>query len=76
MKLSGPSTTKEERAQIKKWEVLYLDTIVKFQAKSVRDYYYYSVWVERKDVEKIATCHTKKRHVRFKFLDFWIYYER
>jgi hypothetical protein len=69
MKLSGPSTTKKERAQIKKWEVLYVDTIGKFQVKSVRDYYYYSVFVDRKDVEKISTCHTKKRYVRFKFLD-------
>ena len=29
-KLPGPSTTKEERAQLKKWEVVYVDTSGKF----------------------------------------------
>ena len=30
-KLPGPSTMKEERAQLKKWEVVYVDTSGKFQ---------------------------------------------
>ena len=59
-KLSGPSPTKEERAQIKKWEVVYVDTGGKFQVKSAIDYYYYTVFVDRKDGEKIAICHSKR----------------
>ncbi len=59
-KLPGPSTVKEERAQLKKWEVVYVDTSGKFQVKSARDYFYYSVFVDRKDGEKIAIGHTKK----------------
>ncbi len=56
-KLTGPSTVKEERAQFKKWEVVYVDTSGKFQVKSARDYFYYSVFVDRKDVQKIVIGH-------------------
>jgi hypothetical protein len=56
-KLPGPSTVKEERAQVKKWEVVYVDTSGKIQVKSARDYLYYSVFVDRKDDQKIAIGH-------------------
>jgi hypothetical protein len=62
-KLTGPSTMKEERAQLKKWVVVYVDTSGKFQVKSARDYFYYSVFVDRKDVEKIDIGHGKKSHL-------------
>ncbi len=52
---------KEERSHLQKWEVVYVDTNGKFQVKSARDYFYYSVFVDRKDDEKIAIGHVKKR---------------
>jgi hypothetical protein len=64
MKLPGPSTVKEERAQLKKWEVVYEDTSGKFQVKSARGYFYYSMFVDRKDDEKISIGHGKKRHLQ------------
>ncbi len=36
-KLPGPSTVKEERVQLQKWQVVYADTSGKFQMKSARD---------------------------------------
>ncbi len=61
---------KEERAQIKKWEVVYVDTSGKFQVKLARGYFYYSVFVDRKDDEKIDIGHTKKRHLPIVFLQY------
>ncbi len=58
--IARPSIMKKERAQFKKWEVVYVDTSGKFQVKSACDYYYYSVFVDRKDVEKIDIGHVKK----------------
>ncbi len=63
---------KEERAQFKKWEVVYVDTSGKFQVKSARDYFYYSVFVDRKDGEKIAIGHDKKRHLPIAFLQYTV----
>ena len=71
-KLPGSSTTKEERAQLKKWEVVYVDTSGKFQVKSARGYYYYTVFVDRKDDEKIVICHVKKRHLPIDFLQYTV----
>ena len=71
-KLPGPSTMKEERAQLKKWEVVYVDTSGKFQVKSARGYYYYTVFVDRKDGEKIAIGHAKKRHLPIAFLQYTV----
>ncbi len=73
-KLPGPSTVKEERAQFKKWEVVYVDTSGKFQVKSARGYFY-SVFVDRKDVEKIAIGHDKKRHLPIAFLQYTVHVE-
>ena len=71
--LPGPSTAKEERAQLKKWEVVYVNTSGKFQVKSARGYYYYTVFVDRKDGEKIAAIyHAKKRHLPIAFLQFTV----
>ena len=63
---------KEERAQLKKWEVVYVDTSGKFQVKSARGYYYYTVFVDRKDGEKIAIGHAKKRHLPIAFLQYTV----
>jgi hypothetical protein len=41
--------------------VVYWDTSGKL--KSDRAYYYYSVFVDRKDHEKIVICHVKKSHL-------------
>jgi hypothetical protein len=54
-KLSGPSTTKEERAQLKKWEVVYVDTSGKFQVKSARGCNYYSVFLTRSMARKLLS---------------------
>ena len=59
---------KEERAQLKKWEVVHVDTGGRFQVKSARVYFYYSVFVDRKDGEKIDIGHSKKRHLPIAFL--------
>jgi hypothetical protein len=71
-KLSGPSTVKEERARLKKWEVVYVDTSGKFQVKSARDFFYYSVFVDRKDGDKIAIGHAKERHLPIAFLQYTV----
>ncbi len=63
---------KEERAQLKKWEVVYVHTSGKFQVKSARGYFYYSVFVDRKDVEKIVIGHAKKRHLPIAFLQYTV----
>ncbi len=63
---------KEESAQLKKWEVMYVDTSGKFQVKSARAYFYYSVFVDRKDVEKIAIGHAKNRHLPIAFLQYTV----
>ncbi len=70
--MPGPSTVKEERVQLKKWEVVYVDTSGKFQVKSARVYFYYSVLVDRKDVEKISIGHAKKRHLPITFLQYTV----
>jgi hypothetical protein len=59
---------KKERAQLKKWEVVHVDTSGRFQVKSARGYFYYSVFVDRKDGDKISIGHSKKRHLPIAFL--------
>ncbi len=52
--------------------MVYVDTSGKFQVKSDRGYFYYSVFVDRKDVEKIAIGHAKKRHLPIAFLQYTV----
>jgi len=47
-----------------------LDTSGKFSIRSDRGVHYYSVFVDRKDVEKIVICHSKKVHLPLVFLQF------
>jgi hypothetical protein len=42
------------------------------KVKSARAYFYYSVFVERKDVEKIAIGHAKNRHLPIAFLQYTV----
>jgi hypothetical protein len=56
---------KEERSHLKKWEVVHVDTSGKFHVKLDRGYFYYSVYVDRKDVG-----HAKKRHLPIVFLQY------
>ncbi len=46
---------KEERAHLQKWEVVYVDTSGKFQVKSARAYFYYSVFVDRRMTRKLIS---------------------
>ena len=48
----------------------YLDSSRKSSVRSTRGFHYYSVFVDRKDGEKIVICHTKKKHLPVVFLQF------
>ncbi len=56
----------EEKKELSKWEMVYLDTSGKFSIS----FHYYSVFVDRKDGEKIVICHSKKAHLPVVFLQF------
>jgi hypothetical protein len=38
-----------------------LDSSGKFAVRSARGFHYYSVFVDRKDGEKVVICHVKKK---------------
>jgi hypothetical protein len=60
----------EEKKELSKWEMVYLDTSGKFSIRSSRGFHYYSIFVDRKDDEKIVICHSKKTHLPVVFLQF------
>ena len=68
--LPGVAMDIEEKKELSKWEMVYLDTSGKFSIRSARGFHYYSVFVDRKDGEKIVICHSKKAHLPVVFLQF------
>jgi hypothetical protein len=49
--LPGVAMDIEEKKELSKWEMVYLDTSGKFSIRSTRGFHYYSVFVDRKDDE-------------------------
>jgi len=66
----GNGYRREKKKELSKWEMVYLDTSGKFSIRSARGFHYYSVFVDRKDGEKIVICHSKKAHLPVVFLQF------
>ena len=53
----------KEKQELSKWEMAYVDSSGKFSIRSARGYHYYSVFVDRKDGEKLVICHAKKKNL-------------
>ena len=68
--LSGVGADIKEKKELSKWEMAYLDSSRKSSVRSARGFHYYSVFVDRKDGEKIVICHVKKKHLPVVFLQF------
>ena len=68
--LSGVTTDIKEKQELSKWEMTYVDSSGNFSVRSVRWFHYYSVFVDRKDGEKIVINHVKKKHLPVVFLEF------
>ena len=68
--LPGVAADIKEKQELSKWEMAYLDSSRKSSVRSARGFHYYSVFVDRKDGEKIVICHAKKKHLPVVFLQF------
>ena len=68
--LPGVAADIKEKKELSKWEMVYVDSSGKFSVRSARGFHYYSVFVDRKDGEKIVICHAKKKHLPVVFLQF------
>ena len=68
--LPGVAADIKEKQELSKWEMAYLDSSRKSSVRSARGFHYYSVFIDRKDGEKIVICHAKKKHLPVVFLQF------
>jgi hypothetical protein len=67
-RLPGVVEDIKEKQELSKWEMVYMDSSGKFAVRSARGFHYYSVFVDRKNTEKIFNCHVKKKHLPVVFL--------
>jgi hypothetical protein len=52
----------EEKKELSKWEMVYLDTSGTFSIRSARGFHYYSVFVTERMARRSSSV-TRKRHI-------------